>query len=782
MNDSKQEFDYPGLILVFGLYLLAALYLKSTNWTTNLDLVTVGLIIGFGFGYLLGRSKFDRIAVFWLTLSFTLVILFLLLFLVTDSSLTLINHLFFIFYQVGISIQEYSSGAEISSPLIILLIFTIIFWLGGLFSAYTYTRYRNFVVSMILIVFIFILLEYFLPEKERNSWVTGIAAITGLLLVVYKTSMDQTETRKINGSTDRQKLRWTIRPGLVLASVVIVITAWSIPLAVRAASAGTPESQRFNHFSYQLQDNFARLTASLRGSARSTAISFGPSLPLGIKAASEESIVFTVTASEELPADNRIYWRSKAYEIYEDGTWQEGEQKQVQLEGGAQLLQPAEVPNETTLTYRVKANSSLGDYFYPGEFVSINNPANLIYTPRNDGEKDIIAVEPVNTVLSGFGYRVDVLFSPKSVEELADAQGEIPDWVETRYLQIPEAIKPGIQALAERITVDSTTSYEKAVAITEFLRSNYRYSEVVNIPANDRDRIEWFLFEGGEGFCNYFASAEVILLRAIGIPARLVVGFSEGEVSGEGTIFTVKARNRHAWPEVYFPGEGWVIFEPTPSLPEIQFSSAENLPSSELPASIPDEPLGLPPREDDNISPENGFPEAVKTISENDPQHGRGYDPIPALLLVIGLVVGTPMILFERTDRQTKIRLLRIIRTKLLMFPIHISPFLENSLLRWQTPEIETVYNDTVQLGSFLFGINPGNKTPAEFIHELIARCPWITLEAKALLMDYQNWVYGGKETDDRRAQALRWKIQIKMIKSKITEIIHFHIHSGSGE
>src|SRR5438477_587036 len=67
------------------------------------------------------------------------------------------------------------------------------------------------------------------------------------------------------------------------------------------------------------------------------------------------------------------------------------------------------------------------------------------------------------------------------------------------------------------------------------------------------------------GYCNYYASAEVIMLRSLGIPARLAVGFNQGQVDTSTNTFHILEQNAHAWPEVFFPNYGWVEFEPTAS-------------------------------------------------------------------------------------------------------------------------------------------------------------------------------------------------------------------------
>ena len=88
------------------------------------------------------------------------------------------------------------------------------------------------------------------------------------------------------------------------------------------------------------------------------------------------------------------------------------------------------------------------------------------------------------------------------------------------------------------------------------------------IPQGE-DPIEWFLFEGREGFCNYFATAEVLMLRSIGIPARMVVGYAQGERISENDEFLVKVKDSHSWVEAFFPESGWIILEPTPTQPEV---------------------------------------------------------------------------------------------------------------------------------------------------------------------------------------------------------------------
>src|SRR6185503_16042423 len=138
------------------------------------------------------------------------------------------------------------------------------------------------------------------------------------------------------------------------------------------------------------------------------------------------------------------------------------------------------------------------------------------------------------------------------------------------YLQLPADFSSRIRELAEEITAEAETPYDKAGAITRYLRENIEYAATVPPPPRNTYTLEWILFEHKQGYCVYYATSEILMLRSLGIPARMAVGFAQGEGISTRDInlredagftagaYTVRKKNAHAWPEVYFPGIGWV--------------------------------------------------------------------------------------------------------------------------------------------------------------------------------------------------------------------------------
>lgn len=133
------------------------------------------------------------------------------------------------------------------------------------------------------------------------------------------------------------------------------------------------------------------------------------------------------------------------------------------------------------------------------------------------------------------------------------------------YLQVPRQLWR-LKALAHRVAGELETSLERALAIENHLRTEYEYSLLLSDAYSrlgDVDPIEGFLFKVKKGHCELFASAMVLMLRSVGVAARLTEGFGPGEYQPDGDYFVLRGRNAHAWVEAYFPGFGWFRFDPT---------------------------------------------------------------------------------------------------------------------------------------------------------------------------------------------------------------------------
>jgi len=151
------------------------------------------------------------------------------------------------------------------------------------------------------------------------------------------------------------------------------------------------------------------------------------------------------------------------------------------------------------------------------------------------------------------------------------------DRVYENFLGLPEDLPQRVRDLAFYLTSDAENDYDRIKAIEEYLRT-FPYTLTPGMPPLDQDFVDYFLFEGQEGYCTYYASAMVVLSRVIGMPARYVEGFVMPPRPSADGYYYVTNLQAHAWPEVYFEGFGWVPFEPTApySFSFYQIEPAEN--------------------------------------------------------------------------------------------------------------------------------------------------------------------------------------------------------------
>jgi transglutaminase-like putative cysteine protease len=181
---------------------------------------------------------------------------------------------------------------------------------------------------------------------------------------------------------------------------------------------------------------------------------------------------------------------------------------------------------------------------------------------------DIAAIRSRRELKTGDTYVSNGAVSVASEEKLKASGTEYPQYVKDRYLQLPTSLPQRVRDEAARITRDRRTPFEKSKAIEEYLRTFPTTFDIRAVPPN-KDAVDFFLFEEKKGYSDYQASAMVVLLRSVGVPARLAVGYRVDEFDLTVRRFLLRESHAYAWPEVYFPTYGWVEFSPYGEAPVI---------------------------------------------------------------------------------------------------------------------------------------------------------------------------------------------------------------------
>jgi transglutaminase-like putative cysteine protease len=210
------------------------------------------------------------------------------------------------------------------------------------------------------------------------------------------------------------------------------------------------------------------------------------------------------------------------------------------------------------LHYHVAMEPLLSDVFF------------LLATPRTlqgnyravaeDGEEDVFNLDSEHPVSR---YEADSILRGAMSKGSRDLEAKYPPNIPERYLHL-SALDPRVQKLTEQITASLSSPIDKASGVENYLRMHYGYT--LQLPdRTPKDPISNFLFERKQGHCEYFASAMAVMLRSIGIPSRLVNGFSGGEFNDLTSQYVIRESDAHSWVEAYIPGQGWMEFDPTPA-------------------------------------------------------------------------------------------------------------------------------------------------------------------------------------------------------------------------
>ena len=220
-------------------------------------------------------------------------------------------------------------------------------------------------------------------------------------------------------------------------------------------------------------------------------------------------------------------------------------------------------PGEETITVLMRADSASTLYLTqrfqapsgPG-IVPYFSPASEVFGTRSLTQGDTYT-------FTGSRLTAD---SPQVREAVLAAMQEDDPYYETMqnaYLQLPDLVEPEVFALARQITDGLDNAFDRAVALCRYLQSHYPYTLEQSEPPTSRDFVSWFLLSEQKGYCTSFASALAVMARCIGIPARYIEGYAaDPDVDG---VARVTQQDAHAWTELYFPGFGWLTFDPTPS-------------------------------------------------------------------------------------------------------------------------------------------------------------------------------------------------------------------------
>jgi transglutaminase-like putative cysteine protease len=282
----------------------------------------------------------------------------------------------------------------------------------------------------------------------------------------------------------------------------------------------------------------------------------------------------------------RHYWRGAVYERYTGRGWETAPLGDpVDRQDDA----PPDAGSRERLAQEFEVVATLDQRLYAANQPLAVDGGPALRSPGADASTSlVVGTEKAYTVVSWVSHATR--------DELTGAGSDYPVGIREVDLQLPQGLPRRVTELAARLASGAGSAFEIAVRVQDYLRSSYPYRDLVPPPPPGRDAVDYFLFDSTGGFCSYYASAMVVLLRSVGVPSRVATGFAGGSWDPVEGRYRVAESQAHAWVEVYFPGHGWVEFEPTPSRPALDYGANPSPPADATRSgNLANVPLSRPP-------------------------------------------------------------------------------------------------------------------------------------------------------------------------------------------
>ena len=570
---SSPRFSMPGawiegvllLIMLFSL----ALSLRAGKWTDGLEVLGPIILGAFLLGVAMSFSRWSGAVTFLYSLivGTVWVLVWVSQAPQIPNGLGASDQITAIGQSLWTWILALFGDEPVRNNLVFILELAFLLWWMGYLSTWSVFREGRVWRAIIPIGLVLLVNLYFGPADLGVYF--AVYVLCALLLAVRSFLSE----REIQWRIDRVRYPTDLqfdflRDGLILAVVVLAIALLLPNAGGNGVLASTLDPLRAPW--QDVQREWGRLFSSLnyRGPGAGDPV-YSDTLTLGGARNLGDTVIMDVRSNAGR------YWRAVAFDTFTGRRWV-NTSTSVQSVNAANHVNTPEFEARQEVTQTITVMAPTGNVLFAASQplrVSLNADADLNVIEQPPGDALPIAeismlhrkgadLRPGNTYLA-----VSSL-SDASIEELQAAGVDYPDWVRQTYLELPSDLSPQVAELAKQATAEALTPFDKAVALEQFLRT-FPYNDQIPAPPAGVNAVNYFLFDVKQGYCDYYASSFAMMARTLGIPARVSAGYAQGEYTTEIDAYRVREYNGHSWPEVFFPGYGWVEFEPTASETEI---------------------------------------------------------------------------------------------------------------------------------------------------------------------------------------------------------------------
>lgn len=477
----------------------------------------------------------------------------------------------------------FSNGTSRETVMFILIL-AALFWLLGYTAAWYSFRYRRiWHVILPAGVTLFSNIYYYGGDAPMAIYLI-LFLICMLALLVESHLADREEQWAREHVRFGGGLRWRATLAGFGVAALALFGAFGAPQLMQSPSAQDFFAQANVPYSEALA-RFNRLFSNLRNYNLRPVDNYLSSVTLGGPRSLSDDMAMTVIA----PPGYRYYWRAASYDTYDGANWSNSAKQQVDLKNGEGLPSQAQYAKRRDVQIQVALQRGTDAVYAPSLPKKADVPSQGM--TENAGT-ELMQLKVAAPLLPGNKFASTGSISIASAEDLRASRSAYPAWITRQYLQVPAAVPQRVRLLARNIAAQFNTPYERAKAVESYLRQNIVYDETLEAPPPNVEASDYILYTTHRGYCTYYATAMVMMLRSLGVPSRIATGYAAGDMELAGpdsptADFTVRIRDSHVWVEVWFPEYGWVEFEPTAAQPDVDRTALAAMANPPTPAPLP---------------------------------------------------------------------------------------------------------------------------------------------------------------------------------------------------
>lgn len=571
MGPNQEEESHPTLLmtwedwLTFGAAVLAfisiAMSLQDAHWVKGAPPLWPTMLAGLLIGMLAARTRMHAAFLHPLALIAGIIVVVLMVQTFADGG-TIIDRTNDFRIRMRDWFQVVASGDISNDNLPFVTLVQSLCFLSAYMAAWSIYRWRS-PWPAIVPGGIVILANISFLEGTPSGWF--ITFLFGAIVLIARLYLQRRQSRWRRQSVEYPDFLSLSAIQLTVLSVgLLIFVAWQLPLGGQTSATESLFGKMIQPVTDQ-SSTFVRLFHNIQAKKGLGLHSFGDYLTVQSDIQLTNKPVAQVTV-KGLADDTGAVIRATSYDTYTGAGWKTADRDSTNLDarnvaGGKDAVQ---FQQRSIITTTIRLLDSTDTLFTVGIPLQANVDTHA--ESAKGAPSDIERLQSNQSLNSGDSYVTQGSISTASAQQLESAGDQYPAAIRQRYLQLPKELPDRVKVQANQVARENGANnpYAQAVNIATYLQK-LPFDLTVPIPPPGQDMVDYFLFDVQKGYFDYNSTAMAVMLRSIGIPARVAVGYLLDPKEQKAGTFNVTRQDTFSWVEVYFPKYGWVTFNPTPA-------------------------------------------------------------------------------------------------------------------------------------------------------------------------------------------------------------------------